>query len=292
MKDGSDATAVCNSGGKTETVLHVPSSMDNVCLRDEPITSQCPYDDVNTDKLLPESTSTWGDFESFNEFTPQSEQFYYADESFCLDSFDTMTLTGEDYTETTDGQAKWDAFNLENVLQSTEGCESIFKMSFPAMPVSETSEDVTNLSTLMTSSNEEHLCKLIRTRLWLDCDHSQQGGDILPVKSGWDWPNSKGCRDLRLLLGTGAENFSDNGEETSDGVMITNIERFSTGDSMPPAGNRCLIQTKLDVVPGSKQGHIFSYQLFLKKSTDVPLPFLTFSGKKSFFSTNQLRFNF
>ncbi|XP_075047963.1 uncharacterized protein CLBA1 [Mixophyes fleayi] len=291
MKDGSDVTIGCNSDGKAQTLLHVPSSMDNICLGDEPVRSQNLHEDLDTNKGSPETTGTWGDFESFNEFTPQSEQFYYADEPLRLDVPDTTASMAEDCTEETDGQAQWDAFNLENV--NTEGCEHIFRLSFPVVPVSETNQDVKSLSTMMTSSNEEHLSKLIKTRLWLDYDHSQQGGDATFGKSGCDWQNCKGYRDLLLLLGTTAENISDNGEITSDAVTATDIAQFHVNESMPPAGKRCLIQTKLDVSPGSKQGHIFSYQLFLNKSTiDAPLPFLNFSAKKSFFSTNHLRFNF
>ncbi|CAJ0958445.1 unnamed protein product [Ranitomeya imitator] len=263
--------------------------------------------------------------------------------------------------------------------RNRQECERIFRLSFPAVPVEETSEDVKSLQSLLTSATEENLSKLIKTRLckrpisgvggfngaqhsrlkssarsaeekpviltktapsspyytafygrtksqhaafvtvlrkkyaneslWkrekyglhtdkqcdlreirsavgeksrLECDPSGQSIDGACAKSGCEWPKSKGCRDLMMLLGTTADNSSVDGEKTE--TTFTDTKHLQVNESVPPAGSKHLIQTKLDVAPGSKSGHIFSYQLVLKKSqSELSLPFLAFTGKKEFF---------
>ncbi|XP_075699652.1 uncharacterized protein CLBA1-like [Rhinoderma darwinii] len=273
MKDGSEVITGCNDDGKT---LPVPSTMDRVCSENGPGGSLGLNKDCDEEK----TTNTWGDFESFNEFTPQSEQILYEDGPLHGD--------GEDCTDQTDGD-QWDAFNLGN--ENRQECERIFRSSFPAVPIEDTNPDVKSLQELLTSSDEENMAKLIKTRLWLECDPSGQRGDGWSTKSGCEWQNSKGCKDLVLMLGSAAEKSSEDRRKTND--ALTDIEQRYCNESTPPAGNKYLIQTKLDVASGSKNGHTFSYQLVLKQSpSDVSLPFLTFLGKRSFFSSNQLRFNF
>lgn len=287
MKDASDGITGCSDVGKTFS----PVPMDNVCLENGPGGSLGLDKDCDADKSSPETTNTWGDFESFTEFTPQSEQLLCEDGSLDENTFvTTIPDDGEGCTDQTDGEPQWDAFNLGN--ESRQECERIFRLSFPAVPVEDPNEDVKSLEELLMSSDEQNLSKLIKTRLWLECEPLWQSADGTSTKSACEWPHSKGCRDLMMLLGPTAENSSADGGKTDD--ALTDIPQLTVNESIaPPAGNKYLIQTKLDVAPGSKSGHIFSYQLVLKKSqNDLSLPFLTFTGKKSFFSTNQLRFNF
>ncbi|XP_073426615.1 uncharacterized protein CLBA1-like isoform X1 [Dendrobates tinctorius] len=303
MKDGSDVITGCSVDGKT--LLPVPS----VCSENGPSGSLGLYKDCKADTFSPGATNTWGDFESFNAFTPGTDQLIYEN-----GPLDENIHDGEGYPDPTDEESQWDAFNLGN--ENRQECERIFRLSFPAVPVEGESEDVKSLQALLTSATEENLSKLIKTRLCflmnrrgfnplmtsiclrykrisssyrLECDPSGQSID--GAKSGCEWLKSKGCRDLMTLLGTTADNSSVDGEKTEK--AFTEIEQFHVDESVPPADNKHLIQTKLDVAPGSKSGHIFSYQLVLKKSqNELSLPFLAFTGKKSFFTASQLRFNF
>ncbi|XP_018411574.1 PREDICTED: LOW QUALITY PROTEIN: uncharacterized protein C14orf79 homolog [Nanorana parkeri] len=282
MKDVSDSSIGCSGDAEDKPLPVLPSS-DNVCLEETPLRSSSHCEECDTSRALPEFSNTWGDFEGFEEFTPQSEQFYYADEALQLDSFTSSTSDGEHCTEQADVQDEWDPFNEED-KEHTQDCEQIFKLSFPVPSVEETSEDVKSLDTLLasTSNGDNVVSQLLKSRLWLDGDRSEK--DILPGNPRCDWRNSKGCRDLMSLLCISAENTSAKGDEIAKDLT-------DLGETLHT--NTSLIQTKLDVAPGCKQGRIFSYQLFLKKpSADVPISFLTFSGKKSFFSTNQMRFNF
>ncbi|XP_040268726.1 uncharacterized protein CLBA1-like [Bufo bufo] len=270
MKDGSDGITGCRDDGETSTT-------DNVRSENGPGGPLGLHKDP--DDSSPEAVNSWGDFESFNEFTPQSEQLHYKNGPLDESLFVAAMPDGEDCADQTDGDDQWDAFNLGN--ENRQECERIFRLSFPAVPVEDTNEDVKSLAELLTSSNE-NMSNLIRTRLWLECDPSWQTGDGKSTKSGCEWQNTKGCRDLTMLLGSTPENSSVDRGKSED--ALTDTEQFYVNESTPPAGNKYLIQTKLDVAPGSTSGHIFSYQLVLKKSqSDAPLPFLTFSGKRSFF---------
>ncbi|XP_056401868.1 uncharacterized protein LOC130295283 [Hyla sarda] len=280
MKDGSDVTTACSNDGRT--LLSVPSTLDNGFLESGSLGLQKDCDAASSS---PEATNTWGDFESFNEFTPQADQLVYEDGAIEEDILVTTIAEGDCGTNQTHREGQWNAFNLGN--ENRQECERIFRLGFPAVPVEDTNDDVKSLEELM--SNEENLSQLIKTRLWLEGDLSCISGDGMSTKSGCEWQNSKGCRDLMTLLGSTTENSSNNGGKADD--ALTDITGYFN-ESTPPGSNKYLIQTKLDIAPGSKSAYISSYQLVLKKSSDVSVPFLTFSGKKSFFSANQLRFNF
>ncbi|KAG9481239.1 hypothetical protein GDO78_010460 [Eleutherodactylus coqui] len=161
MKDSSDVITGCRDDGKS---LTVPFVTDNVCLENGPIGPLDLHTDWNADKCPHETSNTWGDFESFNDFTTHSEQLHYENGPLDENIFATAIPDEEGCTDQTDGEAHWDAFNLGN--ENRQECERIFRLSFPAIPVEDTNEDVKNLETLLTSSNEENLSKLIKTRLW------------------------------------------------------------------------------------------------------------------------------
>ncbi|KAM5129736.1 uncharacterized protein CLBA1 isoform 1-T3 [Mantella aurantiaca] len=290
MKDVSDIIGC--SGDAENNALPVLPSLDNACLEEKPIRSAARCEDCGTSRALPEFSNTWGDFEGFNEFTPQSEQFYYADEALQLNSYTNSISDGGPCTEQTEVEDEWNAFDEEED-ELTLDCEQIFRLSFPSPSVEETSEEVKSLDTLLasTSNGENVVSQLLRPHLWLDCDQSENAGDVWSGNPRCYWQSSKGCRDLMSLLCVSAENKSVNG----DAGVLTDVDvgQSQVNETFYPIANKSLIQTKLDVAPGSKQGQIFSYQLFLKKpSADVPMSFLSFSGKKSFFSTSQMRFNF
>lgn len=113
MKDVSDGIIGFTGDAENKTLPVLPC-LDNVCLEEKPVGSTSHYEECDTSRALPEVSNTWGDFEGFDEFTPQSEQFYYADEALQLNSFTTFTSNGDCCTEQTEVQDEWDAFNEED----------------------------------------------------------------------------------------------------------------------------------------------------------------------------------
>lgn len=283
MKDVSEGSIRLTDDVQNKTLPALPD-LDKVC-PEKHVGSTSHCQECDTSQALPEVSNTWGDFEGFDEFTPQSEQFYYADEVLQLNSFTTFTSNGDCCTEHTEVQDEWDAFNKE--VGHAQDCEQIFALSFPAPSVEETSEDVKSLDALLASYGENVVSRLLKSHLWYDSERSEKAKDVLLGNPGLDWQKAKACQDLLSLLCISADNKSDDKDEDFD------VEQLHFNETLHPIANKSLIQTKLDVAPGSKQGQIFSYQLFLKKpSADVPLSFLAFSGKKGLFSTSPMRFNF
>ncbi|XP_068110359.1 uncharacterized protein CLBA1 [Hyperolius riggenbachi] len=282
MKNGSDAITACSGNEDNENGLPAAPDVVLVCGEETFMSSASQHDKSDDHQKLPDVPHTWGDFEGFSELTPQSDEFYYEDEELQFDSSTTTTSNTEHCTEQPDVQDGWEAFTDE--VGNAQECERIFKLSFPDPPIEETDDNVNDLDALLMS-DENAVSRLIKTRLWLDCNQSED----CPA---CDWPNSKGCRDLMSLLGVSAEHTGSNNKEITGVLTDPGMERSQVNEAPFSTGNKSLIQTKLDVVPGSKHGHIFSYQLFLKKpSADTALPFFSFSGRKSFFSTNQTPFN-
>lgn len=112
MKDVSDKIIGCTDDAGNKTL----PGLDNVCLEEKPIIRAASHcEECDTSRALPEVFNTWGDFEGFDEFTPQSEQFYYADDVLQLNAVTKFSSDGGHCTEQTDGQDEWDAFNEDEV---------------------------------------------------------------------------------------------------------------------------------------------------------------------------------
>ncbi|XP_053331385.1 uncharacterized protein CLBA1 [Spea bombifrons] len=270
------------------------SAMNEICLQSDPVEPKVLHLEHNHER--PEVPSTWGDFESFSECNPQSEDFYYSDDVQAGPSQQDSPSTNGHLSAPSNGDGLSEQTGRESFLLpegDTEVFKNIFRDSFPDAPVSHCKEDVKSLHQLLVPSPEERCDgESIKTRLWPSCIGLDQVDNISAAKPAYDWKNSHGCKNLLDLLQV---DCSEKPLEDEDRPLddITCSEMFSGDGTLSPPGSKALIQTKLHVAPGSKHGHIFSYELFLKKSpADVTLPFLTFNGKKSFFNTNLLRLNF
>ncbi|KAM8921367.1 uncharacterized protein CLBA1-like [Pelodytes ibericus] len=284
-----------NTNEKNQTSSAMTSFEDDLVVPN-PLPVECGTWQKNT----PESNSTWGDFESFSEFTPQTEQFHYTNEelSGVLQSDSTVmpshlntAFQEDDFSELIECHTGPQGCLAED---STSTFEDIFKASFPSMPVNHSDEDVQSLRQLMAASNDKSADETIQTQLWPASINLERVGEVSADKPGCEWEQSRGYRNLLHVLGVEASGHSlVDGNQTLNNLICNDSEMWNENRSVNPTGNRALIQTKLHVAPDSKQGHIFSYQLFLKKApAEITLPFLTFYGKKSFFNTNFLRLNF
>ncbi|KAM4690687.1 uncharacterized protein CLBA1 [Rhinophrynus dorsalis] len=295
-----DAGSRIDTNGMFETPDPVPFIVDEFCVedKDDGGKSNDLCEDCGKNRALPEINSTWGDFEGFSEFTPESENFYYTEEELSVVKFDptqydNTTSHGADCSEQTEFCTGWD--NLFPKAADTKEFENIFKLSFPDTNVEQCDDDVKSLHKLLALPNEESLVsEFIGAQLRTDCGNAERENCVQVYPPAYDWEKSQSCRNLMLLLGIDASKKSavDASEENDDSIY-NEFEAFSGNRTSYSTGDKGLIQTKLHVAPDSKQGCIFSYQLFLKKSAaEATLPFLSLTGNKSFFNINHLRFNF
>ncbi|OCT64916.1 uncharacterized protein CLBA1 [Xenopus laevis] len=266
--------------------------VDDSCLVSNLARSEDLYQDYCSHKEL---SGTWGDFESFSDCPPESERFYYKEGDLHVSSrhhlAECRTTTSKEAfsSEQTEFPLDWDA------LISTQEDSKAFQLSFPDIPVEQCTDEIKTLQNPLASLNGDFsVGDLINMQFRADC-HSLDSLDDSPATSQrFEWKNSQGSRNLLLLLGVDpSEKYSVDGNQTKNDSISTDHDLSSVNESSHPNGTKSLIQTKLHVAPDSRQGSIFSYQFFVKTSaTNTPLLFLTVSGKKSFFSTNHLRFNF
>lgn len=272
-----------------------PSSMSDNCLQDESDFADPWHEEYGTRQETSDITSTWGDFESFTESTPQSEIFCYSAEemsgalqdiSSATTSHSTKTFKDVDSAVASEFHVGWEHLLLE---EDPKAFQSLFRDSFPDIPVDQCNEDVESLQQLIVSSNKA--CTdddLIQTKPWPTFFSWERFREMSASEPACEWMKSESCTNLLTLLGVDASNKS-----SRDNLICNDSETPNGNRTMQPAGNKALIQTKLHVAPDSKDGQLFSYHLFLKKSpADLTLPFLTFYGKKSFFNTNHLRLDF
>ncbi|XP_053553204.1 uncharacterized protein CLBA1 isoform X2 [Bombina bombina] len=273
----------CLSGGNYMTLW----GMEEFPLADNDKVSTELYEDWNPKQALPELSSTWGDFESFNGFTPDYEEFPYPDEELSdtikYSSFHTQNVL-KSYKEAENCRQNDPYSKLKMTCPAAVGadvCEHVLRTCFPAVPVEPSSDDVRSLHNCLKLTNEENFVnELMKMNFWPDCA-STETRDAPPPR--YHWKDSLSCRNLMLLFGIDA---SHKCPEESD-VISDGTEQNSASVPWRSDANPTLIQTKIS--PNSKQGHIFSYELFLKKTTPaVTLPFLAFAGKKSFFSAQTI----
>uniref|UniRef100_A0A8C5WHX2 Aftiphilin clathrin-binding box domain-containing protein n=1 Tax=Leptobrachium leishanense TaxID=445787 RepID=A0A8C5WHX2_9ANUR len=242
---------------------HRPSRMSSKHLQEESDFANAWHEDYGTSQVAGAINNSWGDFESFSEFTPQSEGFCYSAEEESGapqdNSSDTTSHSMKTYNGVDAAEASESHLGLERLLldEDTQAFQSIFRDSFPDVPVDQCSEDVESLKQLMVSSKKD--CaddELILMQPWPTFFKPESFTDASVAKPGCDWMKFESCANLLNLLGVDASN-------------------------------------KLHVAPDSKEGRLFSYHIFGKTSpADLPLTFLTFYGKKSFFKTNLLRLDF
>ncbi|CAH2328667.1 Hypothetical predicted protein [Pelobates cultripes] len=277
----------------------IHSSMDSSCLPDDSLISNVWHEDSSSSQGTPGmNSSTWGDFEGFSEFTPQSETFCYAEEDLSGELQCNGTSPTAHFTKTFKDENLSGPFECHTGLDrrllegDTKDFENIFRDSFPELPVDQTNDDVESLDQLLFSLKETCVDKkVIQSPLRPPWFNWERVGEMLAPTPGCKWMTSEACSNLLDVLGI---DVSKKPSETKDQITDDLIgHKTINGGTMHTVSNKALIKTKLHVAPDSKDGHLFSYHLFLKNSpTDLNLPFLTFYGKKSFFNTNILSLDF
>ncbi|KAE8586896.1 hypothetical protein XENTR_v10021791 [Xenopus tropicalis] len=275
-----------------------PSGEDDACLVSNLARSEDLCQDYGTHKVLSELSGTWGDFESFSDFPPESEIFYYKEEELHesarhhLDECYTATSKEAVSSEQTDFHTTWDT--LIPTPEDSKVFEEVFRISFPDIPIEPCTDEIKTLQNPLASLNGHiSIGNLLNMHFRADCHSLDSLEDSSGTAHRLDWKNSQGCKNLLLPLGVDSSETYPVDNNQAKGDSISDNEFFSGNEPSRANGSKALIQTKLHVAPDSRQGSIFSYQFFVKTSaTDTTLPFLTVSEKKSFFSTNHLRFNF
>ncbi|KAG8449331.1 hypothetical protein GDO86_016109 [Hymenochirus boettgeri] len=234
-------------------------------------------------KSQQEISGAWGEFEGFSEFASESEIFYYKEE---LEDAIKHDIVKCDQTSSTQGfgpdqldQSEWST--LIQLPEDINEYRQAFSLHFPDIQVEKCTDEIKSLqSPLIASNSEINIGEFINIQLRADWD-SLEKDDADSTVHRFDWNKSMGCRNLLMMLGVDSPEKCVDGNQRNEECSLAKNEQLSMNEISHSTGNKALIQTK--VAPDSRQGSIFSYQLFLKTESHPVLPFLTFSGKKSFF---------
>ncbi|XP_077179965.1 uncharacterized protein CLBA1 [Paroedura picta] len=255
------------------------------------------------DALATESGSAWGDFEGFSEVKSESQSAVpeslenlngeqpstkgtAVSDKHCTNSCGQISFK-------TAGQNRRDAFP-NAPMQASLSSEDVFKLSFPEVPVPQSSENIRCLNQML-DANTEDVGVPEHTKMQ-PCTDSANLWKLLTrarSPSGLRCPwNESHCQE-NLLAVLGIDAHQKVLPEGKDDVLEkgnikeaeeSNIDKFSISNC------KALIQTKLSVSPEPRQSHLFTYNLFLKKTPSTGnAQYLTVPPKKRVFTAQSLK---
>ncbi|KAM6069386.1 uncharacterized protein CLBA1 isoform 1-T2 [Theristicus caerulescens] len=253
-----------------------------------------------------EPSSSWGDFEGFRESLDKSESF-----SHNLEVLVKSTKTSRVDTDLSNGRCSTYAghFCSEPSLRSgtqeassslneaNHSYEDIFKLGFPEVFVSQSRENIRSLDQVLDTNNEDvGIPELMKNQLCID------SGNIWRTLRDFDntpslrhpWSKSHCQENLLSVLGIDAnqKDFSESQDDIFEESNVKDNEDFRF-DGFSINDCKALIQTKLSVSPDSRQGHLFTCNLFLKTtSSNGNMQYITIPRKKHIFTTHNLKMKF
>ncbi|XP_062974193.1 uncharacterized protein CLBA1 [Elgaria multicarinata webbii] len=255
------------------------------------------------DTSVVESNSTWGDFEGFSEVkledlrnSPTSlEKLHEKQRDTNVAEFDDSqptTSSRQFFSETSEHNRRETFGNVPmKAVFSTEG---IIKLSFPEVPAPQFLEKISSLEQLLDTKMEDanipectkkQLCT-DSANLWKTLTHSSNPSGLRCL-----WDKSHYQENLLAVLGidTHQKALPEGKDDILEKLNATenvdsSVDKFNIGTC------KGLIQTKLSVSPDLRQNHLFTYNLFLKKTpSSGNMQYITVPQKKRIFTTQNLR---
>nr|XP_009673860.1 PREDICTED: uncharacterized protein C14orf79 homolog [Struthio camelus australis] len=253
-----------------------------------------------------EPSGSWGDFEGFRESLDKSEIFSHNREVLTKS---TKTSKGDKdlcrgrcgssvsrfCSEPSQRAGRQEAYSCMN--EASHSYEDIFKLGFPEVSVPQSRESIRSLDQVFDTNNEDTgIPELTKNQLCIN------SGNIWKSLKDFDntpslrhpWSKSRCQENFLSVLGIDANqkdfpesqdnifkesNVKDNEDFRFDGFSINNC--------------KALIQTKLSVSPDSRHGHLFTCNLFLKRtSSSGNMQYITIPRKKQIFTTHNLKMKF
>ncbi|XP_061232480.1 uncharacterized protein CLBA1 [Neopsephotus bourkii] len=252
-----------------------------------------------------EPSGSWGDFEGFEESLGESERF-----SQNLEVLVKSTETSGVDRDLSSGHCSTDADHfycepsLHSVIQeassslneASQSYEDMFKLSFPEVFVSQSSESIRSLDQVLDTDNGDvGIPELTKNLLCTD------SGNIWRTLRDYynapslrhPWSKSHCQENLLSVLGIDAnqKDFSES-QDIFEESNVKDTEDFRF-DGFSINDCKALIQTKLSVSPDSRHGHLFTCDLFLKTtSSNGNMQYITTPRKRHIFAACNLKMKF
>ncbi|XP_054826149.1 uncharacterized protein CLBA1 isoform X2 [Eublepharis macularius] len=253
------------------------------------------------DAFAGEASSTWGDFKGFSEVKlenlshiPESLENLNGEQASTNDTDVSdnhgTTSCGQIFPRTAE-YSRRDVF--PNVpLKASLSPEEVIKRSFPEIPVPQFLENIGGLNQMLDTQTEEvdipeHTKMQLCTDsgiFWKTLNHARNPSGL---RCPW---NESHCQE-NLLAVLGIDAHQKILSECKDDVLEkSNIKENEDSSADKFSISKALIQTKLSVSPDPRQSHLFTYNLFLKKTPSTGnMQYITVPQKKRIFTTQSLK---
>ncbi|XP_042302197.1 uncharacterized protein CLBA1 isoform X2 [Sceloporus undulatus] len=256
--------------------------------------------EIPHDTSAVETSSTWGDFEAFSEAklrnvsdTPESLQ-KLSEKQVYMNGVDlNHNCTTTSWTQFFSQTARHNGRETSTNVKAVSSVEDIIKLSFPAIPIPQLLEKISSLEQVLrtkTDNTEDSEC----TEQQL-CDSANLWKTFTQCNNlssfGCPWNESRNQENLLAVLGIDVHQKAlPEGENEILEEMKVEENEDSSADKCNISMCKALIQTKLSVSPDARQSHLFTYNLFLKKTPSTGnMQYITVPQKKRIFTTQSLR---
>ncbi|XP_051008277.1 uncharacterized protein CLBA1 [Acomys russatus] len=239
----------------------------------------------------------WGEFEAFQESSAKPEQFSQSFE-FLGRAADhqppprTPSIPKEHASCQVQPQGgPWVTGTAAgSSSESVLSYEKVFRFAFQEVPVKQAAEDVCSLECLLEISSEESAGLASVPGLWSASRslwRALQNPDIVSA-SQCVWSESHCSENLFPVLGIDAAQKSLSGGQGQvlEGSDLRKPEELLAVSSFRLHHCKALIQTKLSGTPGSRQGSLITYSLFLKTPLQGKGHYITIPQKRIFTPRN------
>lgn len=305
LSESNEEADVChlNQNGNHDESLEVEIVQKTLPSENEEakMSEESPVSFLDIDMV--ESSSTWGDFEGFTEVkldnlshTPESLESLSGKQA----STNHTDLSNNHFTTSCKQLFSRAAAHNRKVLanvpeKASLSSEGIIKLSFPEVPVPQFLENINSLDQTLDLQTEEEtgIPECMRKPFCTDSDTLWKTLTRSSNPSGLrcPWNGSHYQANLLAVLGIDAhEKVLPEGK----GDILEKTPIKEKEDSSVNKFNistcKALIQTKLSVSPDSRQSHLFTYNLFLKKTpSSGNMQYITVPQKKRIFTTQSLK---
>uniref|UniRef100_A0A0F7ZDL9 Putative C14orf79-like protein n=1 Tax=Crotalus adamanteus TaxID=8729 RepID=A0A0F7ZDL9_CROAD len=253
--------------------------------------------DINT----MESSNTWGDFEGFSEVKlvnlsnipePLEKINEKVSHTNGMDINDTHSTTS--FRQVLSKAVGYEKETIAKAAMKVAiSSEDSVKQSFPEIPVPQCLDKISTLKQVLHPEREDaDIPECTEKQAWLD------SANLWKTLTQCNSPSDLRCHqnefhcqeNLLAVLGINA-NQKAVPEFKVSSLEKTNRENEESGvDKFSLSTCKALIQTKLSVTPEPRQNHLFTYNLFLKKTpSSANMQYITVSQKKRFFTAQSLK---
>ncbi|KAM6166936.1 uncharacterized protein CLBA1 [Erethizon dorsatum] len=248
-----------------------------------------------------ELSGVWGEFEGFQESSAKFEQFLQSPELLQRpvepQQWRAPPAPREHGSQQPHQGGLWVTETaVDPSSEPVVSYENIFRFAFQEITVEQTTEDISTLDHFLEANKEENpglssvhrLCSESR-KLWRNLQNTNARSISQCL-----WSESRCQENLFLVLGVDAAQKISSGSQGHilQGPSLKEPEELLAVSNFRLHHCKALIQTKPSGTPGSRQGSLITYNLFLKTPLHGNGRYITIPQRKKIFAPRNLKMAF